>query len=86
MTCNTISYSTITPAYQCFLSAIDRIHEPQDFEAAITDPHWMKVMQQEMTALQDNGTWKLVELPKGKTLIGRKWVYKVKYNSYGTLQ
>jgi len=27
---------------------------------------WMKVMQEEMESLQKNGTYKLVELPKGK--------------------
>lgn len=33
-------------------------------------------MKNEVKALEDNGTWTLEELPKGKHAIGSKWVYK----------
>nr|KYP49829.1 hypothetical protein KK1_028425 [Cajanus cajan] len=33
-----------------------------------------------------NKTWSLTPLPIGKSVIGSKWVYKIKYNSDGTLQ
>ena len=36
--------------------------------------------------MQDNHTWELVDLPKGKKPIGCKWVYKVKLKSDGTLE
>lgn len=36
-------------------------------------------MQQELKALDDNGTWDIVTLPKGKRPIACRWVYKVKY-------
>ena len=36
------------------------------------------VMQEEIKALDENNTWDIVELPKGKTAIPNKWVYKVK--------
>jgi len=32
-----------------------------------------------------NDTWDLVSLPKGKHIIGTKWVYKTKYKPYGTI-
>ena len=32
----------------------------------------------EMTALHDNGTWELVALPQGKTIVGCRWVSTVK--------
>ena len=35
-------------------------------------------MEQEMTSLQENQVWDLVELPKGKKIIGSKWVFKDK--------
>ncbi|KAJ8775341.1 hypothetical protein K2173_020345 [Erythroxylum novogranatense] len=43
-------------------------------------------MQQEIQALQANGTWEVVSLPSGKRPIGCKWVYKVKYQSNGTIE
>ena len=38
-----------------------------------------------MDALDVNETWDLVPLLEGKNVIGCKWVYKVKYNSDGTI-
>eukprot|EP00253_Pinus_taeda_P009951 PITA_09951 len=35
-------------------------------------------MKEEMMALSKNGTWDLVELPKGKKTVGCKWVFKLK--------
>ena len=32
-------------------------------------------MKVEMDALEKNGTWELVELPKEKKLVGCKWVF-----------
>jgi len=35
-------------------------------------------MQEEMTSLEDNQTWKLSKLSHDKQAIGCKWIYKVK--------
>ncbi|KAA0057390.1 Integrase core domain containing protein [Cucumis melo var. makuwa] len=40
-------------------------------------------MIEEMTALDDNGTWDLVSCPARKKTIGCKWVFSVKVNPYG---
>ena len=40
----------------------------------------------EMDTLDINETWDLVPFPKGKNVIGCKWVYKVKYNLDGTIK
>lgn len=42
-------------------------------------------MDVEMTTLEKNNTWDLVPLPKGKHPFGCKWVYTLKYKSYGSL-
>ena len=42
-------------------------------------------MEAEMNMIHKNGTWKLVERPKGKNIIGVKWVFRVKYNSDGSI-
>ena len=39
-----------------------------------------------MRALEKNKTWEVVTLPKGKTIVGCKWEFTIKYNSNGSLQ
>ncbi|XP_021818550.1 uncharacterized protein LOC110760559 [Prunus avium] len=43
-------------------------------------------MQAELDALALNNTWSLVPLPIGYKSIDCKWVYRIKYNSYGTIE
>jgi hypothetical protein len=43
-------------------------------------------MNEEIQSIDKNQTWDLVELPKGKDVIGVKWVYKTKYNDDGKVE
>ena len=36
-----------------------------------------------MQALDDNGTWNLIQLPVGKKAIGCRWVFAIKVNPNG---
>jgi hypothetical protein len=40
-------------------------------------------MKLELLALQQNKTWELVHLPKGKKLVGCNWVFTVKQTPEG---
>ena len=42
-------------------------------------------MNEEMSALEWNETWEIVERPKDKKAVGCRWLYTVKYMSDGTL-
>ncbi|PKI50802.1 hypothetical protein CRG98_028797 [Punica granatum] len=42
-------------------------------------------MEDEMSALHANGTWELVPLPPGKTVVGCRWVYIVKMSPSGSI-
>ena len=43
-------------------------------------------MDKKIATLEQNNTWSLTPLPYGKILIGCKWVYKIKYNSDGSIE
>ncbi|KAL4387508.1 hypothetical protein GQ457_09G027200 [Hibiscus cannabinus] len=60
--------------------------EPRTFVEAMKDKRWRIAMQQEIHALETNGTWTLETLPSEKKAIGCKWVYKIKYNSDGSIE
>ena len=43
-------------------------------------------MDEKLKALEQNQTWKIVSLPKNEKPVGCKWMYKIKYNSNGTIE
>ena len=83
---NYVSYSRLSPSYRISLAAYSTIIEPKTYKEACLDPQWVKAMQTEITALEDNCTWTIVPFPHDKTPIGCKWVYKVKYHASGAVE
>jgi hypothetical protein len=59
--------------------------EPVNFKEACFVEPWVQAMEDEMSQIQKNDTWELVELPHGKSSIGVKWIYKLKYNMDGSI-
>ena len=53
---------------------------------ALKIPKWKVPIMEEMQALKKNDTWDIVELPKGKYLVGCKWVFTIKYKSDGNIE
>ena len=75
----------VETAYRTF----ENVREPQSFEEAINGPDadvWKDAMDVEMEALRRMGTWELVAKPVGKTIVGCKWVYKLKYKPDGSVE
>ena len=60
--------------------------QPSTYKQAMKHPQWLRAMQSEYHALVQNNTWTLTSLPAGANLVGCKWVFKLKYNSDGSLQ
>nr|XP_011457403.1 PREDICTED: uncharacterized protein LOC105349435 [Fragaria vesca subsp. vesca] len=45
-----------------------------------------EAMKEELHALDENKTWSVVKLPKGKKAVGSRWIYKTKFHSNGTIE
>ncbi|KAJ9547188.1 hypothetical protein OSB04_019731 [Centaurea solstitialis] len=52
--------------------------EPLDVPQAITDPEWVRAMQEELAEFEQNKVWSLVTRPWGKSIIGLKWIFRNK--------
>ena len=53
------------------------IGEPEGYDEVILDTHryrWVEDMEDEMKSLHENGTYELVDLPKGKKDLTNKWI------------
>ena len=71
--------------YHCFSTMLHH-HEPQSYKEASANPLWQQAMQEELQALEKTHTWDLVDPPSDKTLVGCKWVYKIKTLSDGSIE
>jgi histone deacetylase 1/2 len=65
------------------MSAKGPMEEPVSVGEALGNQKWCDAMDAEYQALLKNRTWHLVPRPKGKNIIGCKWVYKVKRKADG---
>jgi len=83
---NYITSSNFFVTYKNFLAAITKVTEPRHYHETVKDPQWREAMAKDMQALEKNDTWVLQDSPLGKKPISCKWVYRVKYNSDGTVQ
>ena len=59
------------------MQTLERVHmsllsivEPNNFEEAKRDKHWIKTMEEELSQIEKNDTWELVPRPKDKNVIG----------------
>ena len=81
------SYSHLGSSFHSFFMAVTTTpSEPATFHQAVQSPEWKVAINKEITALDFNNTWTLTPLPPGKSHIGCKWVFRIKYNSYGTIE
>jgi hypothetical protein len=68
-----------------FNVSLTSIRIPERLEEAMINPKWLEAMKIEMEALEKSHTWQLVELPKGRKIVGCKWVFIVKYGPTGLI-
>ena len=71
--------------YHCY-TTLTTLHKPHTYYEASTDPLWKIAIKEEFDALSKNHTWNLVTLPLGKSVIGCKWIYKIKTRSDGSIK
>ncbi|KAL2243458.1 UNVERIFIED_CONTAM: hypothetical protein Sindi_0463800 [Sesamum indicum] len=57
---------------KCYFTAINNPNEPKNFKEAMKDKEWIKAMEDEIRALEENETWEITSLPKDKKAIGNK--------------
>ena len=59
---------------------------PNTVSETLTKREWKDAMREEMSALEKNKTWEIVERPKGKSIVDCKWIFTLKYKADGSLE
>ena len=80
-----MAYEHLSPSFRAFATNLSSEEIPRTIQEALRVPKWRKVVMEEMHALEKNGTWELVRKPEGKTLVGCKRVFTVKYKADGSI-
>lgn len=52
-----INYSCLNTETRCFVSNLNKIVEPKDYNEDSSDPNWIMALNEEMEALLRNHTW-----------------------------
>ena len=82
-----LSYSHLGSRFKSLVLAVSAApSELVSFHQAVQFPEWRAAMDKEIKALEVNNTWTLAPLPPGKTAIGCKWVYRIKYFPNGSIE
>ena len=71
--------------YHCSF-ALPTLYEPHTYREAHTDPLWQQAMNEELDALHKNNTWDVGDLPPGQSVVGCRWVYKIKTKADGSVE
>ncbi|RVW54646.1 Retrovirus-related Pol polyprotein from transposon TNT 1-94 [Vitis vinifera] len=82
---NFISYDKLSPTFRAFTSSITEIQVPQNIHEAFKYPKWKAAVDEEVRALEKNGTWEITDLPRDKKPVGCKWIFTVKYKADGNV-
>ncbi|KAL8155216.1 hypothetical protein AgCh_000556 [Apium graveolens] len=67
--------------YNSFLSQT----EPKKVVEVLQDADWVQAMQEELNEFERNKVWTLVPIPKNRSVVGSKWVFRNKTDSDGLI-
>ena len=54
------------------------VTKPSSFEEAVEEPSWVDSMIEEYDSIVRNSAWEIVPRLEGKSVVGSRWIYKVK--------
>jgi hypothetical protein len=82
---NYVSTKRLSEPIKAFVHELSSCSIPTNVHEPLTNPKRTQAVKEEMEALQKNETWTLVPLPKGKKMVGCKWVFSIKHKADGLI-
>ena len=60
--------------------------EASSFQEAVQEPTWVDAMVEEYDSIVRNSAWEILPRPVDKSVVGSRWIYKVKQASDGIFE
>ena len=68
------------------MTNLDRIQILKNSQKALEIPKWKEAVMEEIGALEKNGSWEVMTLPRGKKPVSYRWVFTMKYKADDTVE
>ena len=81
-----MSLKHLSSADKNFIVRLNTTIIPNTVSEALTKRVWKDAMREEMSVLDKNKTWEIIERPKGKNIVDCKWIFTLKYKADGSLK
>ena len=81
-----VSLKHLSPAHKNFIVSLNTTIIPNIVSKALIKREWKDAMREEMSALEKNKTWEIIERLKGKNIVDCKWIFTLKYKADGSLE
>ena len=62
------------------------VTKPSSFKDAVQEPTWVDAMVEEYDSIVRNSSWEIVPRPVEKSVVGSRWIYKVKQAANGSVE
>ena len=83
---NFVSYHRLSKECESFVNQLSTLYIPHSVQEALIYTRGREAMKEEMKSLQKNSAWEAGDLPKGKTPVGCRWVFTIKYKADATIE
>ena len=81
-----MSFKHLSLAHKNFIVSLNTTIIPNTVSEALTKREWKDAMREEMSALEKNKTWEIVERSKGKNIVDCNWIFTLKYKADESLE
>lgn len=74
----------VLPENKTYIINEETLSDPKTIKEALNRPDskkWNEAIQSELDSIAENDVWEVVKRPSDKTVIGTKWVFKIKRNA-----
>ena len=81
-----VKYDHLCCFMKALVSNLAEVEMPKTIEEALLKKEWKNTVEEEMKALEKNGTWEVVSKPRDVIPVGSKWAFIVKYKLDGSIE